>query len=162
MRWDHGGKGQRLDNDWSRSGGDWNGNPWTEEKQPMYKSVSWYDDPPPPVSGSGSRGWNENPVSCSDWQSSGTRLQTPVSRSNLQSSNTWQHTPASGSDWQSSNRGQRSQPAVAAAVNTNSPDTGDWSNKKSRIQIGVRKEARTRGTHLTVRRSIHGVLSPQM
>ena len=142
--WDHGGKGQRRDNDWSRSGGDWNGNPWTEEKQSMYKK--WYDGPPPPVSGSDSRGWNENPVSCIDWQSS----------------NSWQHTPASGSDWQSSNRWQRSQPAVAAAVNTNSPDTVDWSNKKSRIQIGVRKQARTRGTHLTVRRSIHGVLSQQI
>lgn len=112
--------------DWSRSGEDWNGdNDWWQRqaeahgvnmRQSMYKKVSWCNGSPPPVSGSDSRGWNENPVSCSDWQSSDTRLQTPASGSD---SRWWNENPVSRSDWQSSNRGQRSQPAVAAAVHTN-------------------------------------------
>ena len=126
--WNASGGGWR-DNDWSRSDRDWNDNKGTEEEQSMHRKVPWYDGSPPPVSGGDSRGWNESPVSCSDWQSSDTRQQRPGSCSAWQSSNTRQQAPTNGSNSQSSNTWQRSQPAVAAAVNTNSPDTVDLSNK---------------------------------
>ena len=116
--WGHKGKGQRRDNDWSRRGEDCNGGD---------KKVSC-NYSPPPVSGID----DEPTVSCNNWQSSNTWQhspasggkwrgwnENPVSGSNWQSSNTWQHNPTSGSDWQSSDRWQRSQPAVAAAVDTN-------------------------------------------
>ena len=61
-------------------------------------------------------GDDEPPVSCSDWQ--GWQKGWSVSHRNWESGNTWQHNPTSGSDWQSSDRWQRSQPAVAAAVDT--------------------------------------------
>ena len=63
--------------------------------------------------------WNgddEPPVSCSAWQRRWMK-EYSVSDRNWESRNTWQHNPTSGSDWwQSSDRWQRSQPAVAAAV----------------------------------------------
>ena len=62
-------------------------------------------------------GDDEPPVSCSDWQRRWWN-EYSVSHRNSESSNTWQHNPTSGSDWQSSDRWQRSQPAVAAAVDT--------------------------------------------
>ena len=117
--WGHEGKGQRRDNAWYRSGDNWNGGPWPR-----------YDDSPPPVSCSDSRGRNANPVSGSEWQRTPTNggdsrawNENPASRSGWQSSSTWQHNPPSGSTSRSSNRWQQSQPAVAAAVNTNAPDT---------------------------------------
>ena len=107
-------------NDWSRSDRDWNGNRGNEEEQSMHNTVPWHGGSPPPVSGSDSRGWNESPVSRSDWQSSGTKQQRPGSGSAWHSSNTWQQGPTNRSNSQSSNTWERYQPAVAAAVNTNS------------------------------------------
>ena len=111
------------DDDWSRSGAGWNGDdawwqrqavaPGLQMKQSMYKKESWYGGKQKSVSGSDSRRWDENPVSCGVWQSSDTWQQTPASSSD---SRWWNENQVSRSDWQSSNQGQRSQPAVAVAV----------------------------------------------
>ena len=63
-------------------------------------------------------GDDEPPVSCSDWQSGWWNDWQESSNTWQESRNTWQHNPTSSSDWWSSDRWQRSQPAVAAAVDT--------------------------------------------